>query len=75
MCVKQLIKKHRVEVALERSRQWLKDRNNVWRWYRPNGPCCPFTAKTIAEAFGTKLNSYKGAPVQEAQHDAGSTGA
>ncbi len=68
--VKQLVKQYRVEVALERARQWRKDRNSFWRWYS-----CPFTAKTVAEAFGTKLNSYKGAPVQEAQHDAGSTGA
>ncbi len=54
--VKQLVRQHRVGVALERARQWRKDRNSFWRWYRPNGARCPFTAKTIAEAFGTKLN-------------------
>jgi hypothetical protein len=73
--VKQLVRRYRVEVARERARQWRKDRNSFWRWYRPNGPHCPFTAKTIAEAFGTKLNSYKGAPTQETQHVAGGTGA
>ena len=60
--VKQLVRQYRVEVALERARQWRVDRNSFWRWYRPNGPTCPFTAKAIAEAFGAKLNSYKGAP-------------
>ena len=59
--VKQLVRQYRVEVALERARQWRVDRNSFWRWYRPNGPSCPFTAKAIAEAFGAKLNSYKGA--------------
>jgi hypothetical protein len=74
--VKHLVRQYRVEVALDRARQWLNDRNSFWRsCYRPNGPDCPFTAKTIAETFGTKLNSYKGAPAQEAQHDAACTGA
>ncbi len=73
--VKQLVKQYRVEAALQRARQWRKDRNSFWHWYRPNGPRCPFTAKAIAEAFGTKLNSCTGAPTQEAQHDAADTGA
>jgi hypothetical protein len=72
--VKQLVRRYKIDVALERARQWRADRNSFWRWYRPNGPRCPFTAKSIAEAFGTKLNSYKGAPTQEAQHDAAGTG-
>jgi hypothetical protein len=68
--VAQLVRKYRAAAAIEQAKQWRKDRNSFWRWYRPNGTRCPFSAQAIAQEFSRKLNSHSAAPGQpsERQH-------
>ncbi len=60
--VKQLLRKHKAVHAKQQALAWRKNRNSFWRWYKPNGTHCPFSARTIAEHFNRKLNSFPGAP-------------
>jgi hypothetical protein len=62
--VLQLVRKHRAAAAIEQAKQWRKDRSSFWRWYRPNGTRCPFSAQAIAQEFSKKLNSHTAAPGQ-----------
>jgi exonuclease III len=65
--VANLVRKHRLAVAMQRVADWQRNRNSFWRAYKPPSQHCPFTARAIAQHFSSKLNSFQPAPAQPAQ--------
>ena len=70
LLVKKLLRKHRLEVGMQRVAEWRRDRNAFWRRYKRPGSHCPFTPHEVAEHFRVKMNSYA-APSPRATRDAG----
>jgi hypothetical protein len=56
--VKKLVRKHRLEVGLQKLQEWRTDRNAFWRNYKKPGSHCPFSPQEAAEHFEAKMNSY-----------------